>query len=97
MHFFANFWRDHIRNGHVNRWFWSAQVNSHLAKIDHCYSEGGDKTFFTYHVITWSMSHVDRRVRFPHSKQLQGTENSQDILQTRAVSLEHMASKHAQL
>ena len=31
-------------------------------------SGGGGKAFFTYYVITWSMSHVTRRTRYPQPK-----------------------------
>ena len=51
----------------MTRWLLSTQCMSHIAKIDgHCLTESGDKAFSAYHVITSSMSHVTRWMRYPH-------------------------------
>ena len=54
---------------HVTRWLRLTQLKSHLAKIGgHYPSKGGDKAFFAYHVITWSMNHMTWWVRYPYPK-----------------------------
>ena len=51
----------------MTRWLRSTQRMSHIAKIGgHCLTESGDKAFSAYHVITSSMSHVTRWMRYPH-------------------------------